>query len=447
MPQSANFWRDLFRLIHIYAGILIAPFIFIAAFTGFLYVSSPQIEQYIYKEQLFVQSENIPAQQLSLQIKAAQALIPESAKITEVRPAPTSNQTTRVIYSDPVENISNQAIFVNPYTLELKGQLPVYGTSGVLPFRTLIDQFHSNLLLGDYGRLYSELAASWLAILSLSGLYHWYKRRKHLKQIATPRNTLLKWHSSLGIILFPLLLIVAITGLTWSKWTGENIRILRQALSWQTPVLITSISNNKKSVDIHAHHHTDMQQMNHQPLIKAEDFDQALQIARQHGIHSSQLQIKPPTTIDTAWTVSEIRRRWPTEADSISIDLQSNKVVDHLKFDDFPVAAKLTRWGVDAHIGVLFGWVNQLLLMIYAIALCTLIVIAFWLWSRTFNLKQTTINLVKQSLQLWKNGNLKQKISLVISLFILLICLPTLAISLIVAIAFIMIQQHKSRLS
>jgi uncharacterized iron-regulated membrane protein len=251
----------------------------------------------------------------------------------------------------------------------------------------------------------------------------------------------------MGIILFPLLLIVAITGLTWSKWTGENIRILRQALSWQTPALVTSISNNKQSVDIHAHHHTDMQQMNHQPLIKAEDFDQALQIARQHGIHSSQLQIKPPTTIDTAWTVSEIRRRWPTEADSISIDLQSNKVIDHLKFDDFPVAAKLTRWGVDAHIGVLFGWVNQLLLMIYAIALCALIVIAFWLWSRTFNLKQTTINLVKQSLQLWKNGNLKQKISLVISLFILLICLPTLAISLIVAIAFIMIQQHKSRLS
>lgn len=319
MPQSPHFWRDLFRLIHIYAGILIAPFIFIAAFTGFLYVSSPQIEQYIYKEQLFVQNENIPVQKLSLQIKAAQALTPKSAKITEVRPAAASNQTTRVIYSDPVGNVSNQAIFVNPYTLELMGQLPVYGTSGVLPFRTLIDQLHSNLLLGDSGRLYSELAASWLAILSLSGLYHWFRRQKHLKQIATSRNRLLKWHSSIGIILFPLLLLVAITGLTWSKWTGENIRILRQALSWQTPALVTSLSSTQ-SVDIHVHHHTDMGKMNHQPLIKAENFDQALQIARQHGISSTQLQIKPPTTIDTAWTVSEIRRRWPTEADSIAID-------------------------------------------------------------------------------------------------------------------------------
>lgn len=38
----------------------------------------------------------------------------------------------------------------------------MYGTSGVLPLRTFLDQLHSNLLLGKWGRFYSELAASWL---------------------------------------------------------------------------------------------------------------------------------------------------------------------------------------------------------------------------------------------------------------------------------------------
>ncbi|WDZ49934.1 PepSY-associated TM helix domain-containing protein [Acinetobacter vivianii] len=445
MPQQPSYWRNLFRLVHIYAGIFVAPFIFIAAFTGFLYVSSPQLEQYIYKEQLYVHSENRPQQQLSLQVLAAQSVMAESARITELRPAPTSDQTTQVIYADPENKLNNQAVFVNPYTLEVMGQLPVYGTSGVLPLRTLIDQFHSNLLLGDVGRLYSELAASWLAILSLSGLYHWYIRRKHFNQSKTVRNKVLKWHSSIGIVLLPLLLIVAITGLTWSKWTGENIRILRQALSWQTPALVSSLSG-MHSIDSHAHHHSDMSQMSHQPLIKAENFDQVLQLARQNGIRSAELQIKPPTTINTAWTVSEIRRRWPTEADSIAIDLRNNKVIDHLQFKDFPIAAKLTRWGVDAHIGILFGWVNQLILMIYALALCFLILLAFWLWSRTFNLKQTTSNFVKQSLQLWRNGNIKQKFFLLLSLVILLICLPTLAISIAVAIAFIMLKQYQFRL-
>ncbi|MGA6136413.1 PepSY-associated TM helix domain-containing protein [Acinetobacter dispersus] len=445
MPQQPSYWQNLFRLVHIYAGIFVAPFIFIAAFTGLLYVSTPQLEQYLYKEQLYIHSENRPQQQLSLQVLAAQSKMAESARITEVRPAPASDQTTRVIYSDPENKLNNQAVFVNPYTLEVMGQLPVYGTSGVLPLRTLIDQLHSNLLLGDVGRFYSELAASWLAILSLSGLYHWYIRRKHFNQSKTVRKKVLKWHSSIGIILFPLLLIVAITGLTWSKWTGENIRILRQALSWQTPALVSSLSGTHL-VDRHVHHHTDTGPMNHQPLIKAENFDQVLQVARQNGIHSSELQIKPPTRINTAWTVSEIRRRWPTEADSIAIDLQSNKVIDHLKFEDFPLAAKLTRWGVDAHIGILFGWINQLILMIYSLALCSMILLAFWLWSRTFNLKQTTSNFVNQSLQLWGRGNIKQRFSLLLSLVILLISLPTLAISIILAVTFIMLNQYQSKL-
>lgn len=77
--------------------------------------------------------------------------------------------------------------------------------------------------------------------------------------------------------------------------------------------------------------------------------------ARQNGIRSTELQIKPKTTLNAAWTISEIRRSWPTDADSISIDLQSNKVIDHLKFEDFPLAAKLTRWIGNVHIGVLLG--------------------------------------------------------------------------------------------
>nr|VXZ81554.1 Uncharacterised protein [Klebsiella pneumoniae] len=42
----------------------------------------------------------------------------------------------------------------------MKGDMTVYGTSGILPLRQWIDYAHRSLLLGDSGRLYSELAAS-----------------------------------------------------------------------------------------------------------------------------------------------------------------------------------------------------------------------------------------------------------------------------------------------
>lgn len=440
MSSSSNFWHSLLRLIHVYAGILIAPFIFIAAFTGFLYASSPQIEQYLYRQQLYIQAENQQPQQLSQQIRAALAVMPDSAKITEVRPAPASDRTTQVIYSDPESGVSNQAVFVNPYTLNITGQLPVYGTSGVLPLRTRLDQLHSNLLLGDYGRLYSELAASWLAILSLSGLYHWYKRRKNRSPY---KSAALKWHSSTGLILLPLLLGVAITGLTWSKWTGENIRILRTMLNWQTPSLTTALVQSS-TIEPVTHHHTAAAMHSvHLALPPAAQFDQALLLARQHGITSKQLQIKPPVEANTAWTVSEIRRRWPTQADSIALDLQNNRVIDHLYFKDFPLAAKLTRWGVDAHIGVLFGWLNQLILMLYALALCILILCAYWLWLVKSRMKQRTFNFVDQCLKLWKTGTYPQKLGLILGQIVLLICLPTLAISIGLAIVFILLNQHK----
>ena len=38
--------------------------------------------------------------------------------------------------------------------------MTVYGTSGILPLRQTIDYLHTSLMLGDIGRLYSELAAS-----------------------------------------------------------------------------------------------------------------------------------------------------------------------------------------------------------------------------------------------------------------------------------------------
>lgn len=446
MPHTPSFWRSLFRLVHIYAGIFIAPFIFIAAFTGLLYAITPQIEQSIYKNALYVQPLNKDMRPLSQQVEAAKKAMPESAQITEVRPAPSSTQTTRVIFSDNAHHLNNEAVFVDPYTLSIKGQLAVYGTSGVLPFRTFLDQLHSNLLLGKWGRFYSELAASWLGILTLTGLYSWWKCRQNFKIRQTSKNRLLKWHSSIGLTLLPLLLFISITGLTWSQWAGDNIRIARQWLNWQTPTLATTLNNAplpQMSHDEHKEHHGMVMETSDLEIMPTE-FDSALAIARANGIHSAQIQIKPPVDTNQAWTVTELQRKWPTQADSVAIDVHQHKVIDKLAFKDYSLFAKLTRWGVDAHIGVLFGWINQLILALYALGLCIMIIYAYKAWFKTSNLKLTTSHFVSQTLLVWKRATNQQKILTIFTLTILGISLPIFGFSLLITLFILLIRKQSS---
>ncbi|SUE06693.1 Uncharacterized iron-regulated membrane protein [Pantoea agglomerans] len=44
----------------------------------------------------------------------------------------------------------SRSLFIDPYTLQVKGDMTVYGTSGVLPLRMWLDQLHRGLLLGDF---------------------------------------------------------------------------------------------------------------------------------------------------------------------------------------------------------------------------------------------------------------------------------------------------------
>jgi len=95
-PRGSLF--NLLRRLHFYIGLFIAPFIFIAALTGTLYVLTPQIENALYASSLTTEAQGVP-QPLSAQIAAARRHIGEEARIYAVRPAPDAQATTRVQFS------------------------------------------------------------------------------------------------------------------------------------------------------------------------------------------------------------------------------------------------------------------------------------------------------------------------------------------------------------
>jgi len=369
----------LIRL-HLYVGLLVGPFIFVAALSGLVYALTPQLEDRIYAEQLYTDSTGTP-QPLARQIEIAQAHVGEAATLSAVRPAPEPGTTTRVMFkSSELGESESRAVFIDPVTVEIRGDLLVYGTSGVLPLRTWLDQFHRSLLLGEPGRLYSELAASWLWVAALGGFALWYIRRQHTPGAVRAKG-LRHWHATLGLWLLIGLLFFSATGLTWSRWAGDNIGVARAALGMSTPSVSTALDGEAvKAAGEHAHH-TGMA-MPATRTAEPQMFDSVLSAAREGGIDAGKVEIMPAAGPNRAWTVTEIDRSWPTQVDAVAIDPRTLQITDRTDFASFPVAAKLTRWGIDAHMGSLFGLANQLLLAATALGLAVLVAFGYLMWWR-----------------------------------------------------------------
>lgn len=377
-------WLTLLRRFHFYIGLFVGPFIFIAALSGTLYVATPQLENAVYASALYSDAQG-EAQPLARQVAAAQKAAGENLRLYAVRPASEAGETTRVMFADPALGPSEtRGIFIDPVTLAVKGDMTVYGTSGILPLRQWIDYLHRSLLLGDMGRIYSELAASWMWVAALGGIALWWLTRPKRQLRPAKKNAFARargWHVTSGWLLMAGLLLFSATGLTWSQWAGANVDKLRAALGWLTPQVSTAlIAGEAAPADPHAEHHMHHEHMAMTPQIDLSRLDAVLAVARQTGIDAAKVEIRPPRDAQQAWTVTEVDRRWPTQVDAVPIDGGQLAVVDKARFADFPLMAKLTRWGVDFHMGVLFGLPNQLALIAFGLGLCFAIIMGYRLW-------------------------------------------------------------------
>lgn len=428
MRPSTPAYIALLKRLHFYIGLFIGPFLLVAALSGVAYALTPQLENWLYSDLLHTHSLG-PAKPLDEQIQSAQHAVGHQALITAVRPAPGDGDTTRVMFAQSQHGPSeNLAVFVDPATAKVLGQREVYGTSGVLPLRMVIDQFHRSLLLGELGRLYSELAASWLWLAALGGL-----ALKLANSAGTRRRAILrKAHGTVGLWLLLGLLFFSATGLTWSRYAGENIGVLRSKFGWSTPSVSTALVQNTQLgvADEHAEHrhHDAAMKM---PAAQPDQFLRVLTTARLAGIDARKVEIKLSLDEASAWVVREIDASWPTQVDAVSVDPQNLQIVDQALFLDYPLAAKMTRWGIDAHMGLLFGPLNQLILIVTGLGLVAMVIMGYLMWWRRRPLVARQPTLVTAWCELAGSA----RVTLVIITALLGSALPVLGASLIALLA------------
>lgn len=385
----ASSWATLWRW-HFYAGVLVWPFILVLAASGAFYLFKPQVDRW--EERMFHALPTTAAATPSAQVRAALAANP-GAHFAFYRLPERPGDAAMVHLALPGHGAMRD-VFVSP-----QGQV----LGSLDPETRLIAwdrKLHGQLLLGRKGSWLVELVASWTIILILSGLWLWWPKGSVPAGILWPRLAAKGrtfWrdlHAVTGFWVSGLALLLLFTGLPWADAWGSLFKAMRQQTGLITAPQDWTIGG--KPADLHAEH--DHAAMTHMPGMApglgpytpaANTLDALAGIAAARQIAFPALIIPPGMPAGEGgagktgkgWTIRSDTQNRPAR-ETLRYDATGSRLLAHEQFAQKHWIDRIVGYGVAWHEGQLFGWLNQLIGLLTALALWLVAISAFVMWRR-----------------------------------------------------------------
>ncbi|MXO66704.1 PepSY-associated TM helix domain-containing protein [Altericroceibacterium endophyticum] len=362
---------------HFYAGLFVLPFILILSVTGAIYLFKPQIDRW--EEREYQGQPMSGAVSADRQLAAALAASPGMRFNYYRLPARPDDATMiHMIARDG----SQRDVFVSPQGKVLGSRDPNAKISET------IARIHGSLLIGTWGDWLVELAASWTIVMILTGLYIWWPRPLRLAGALWPRLSLRgrpllrEIHRVTGFWIAGLVLVMLASGLPWAGAWGSAFQWARTEFG-----LVKGPQDWKIGVDGgHAGHHPDMP-MAMPSMSQAAGLPLSVFVvkAQQEHLAFPALVLPPhapqrfgPPTGDEWTAKSEAQNRWLGR--QVTYDPVIGAETGRRGFADQHVIDRVVNTGVAWHEGQLFGWVNQLIGVLTAIALVTISILGVVMW-------------------------------------------------------------------
>ncbi len=213
--------RKFFAKVHLWLSIPFGIIIAIVCLTGAILVFETEILELGYPSRYFVKEVKGEPLSPATLIESARQQLPDSVRINGIRVSSDPRRTYQLILPG-----KKAAGFIDPYTGEVTGMDDGQGffLKMMRLHRWLLDEYKRDGSF-SWGKSIVGYATLVLAIIIISGIVIWYPRNKKVLRNRLKVKTKAGWfrffydlHVSGGFYAALLLLILALTGLTWSFW-------------------------------------------------------------------------------------------------------------------------------------------------------------------------------------------------------------------------------------
>jgi uncharacterized iron-regulated membrane protein len=373
MIARTALYRTIWRW-HFYAGLFVMPFILVLSITGAIYLFKPQIDRM--EERQFRGLSATDAVSPNLQLAAAMSAFP-SAQFESYRLPEQQGDSAMITLTLGDDGIKRQ-VFVSPQGKMLGNIDPDRRIS------KLVGKIHGSLLAGKVGSWLVELAGSWAIVMVLSGLYLWWPTGRRLAGVVWPRLLHGKrafWcdlHAVTGFWVSGLALVLLVTALPWAGIWGEAFKQVRTQMAWTKDRPDWNIGGNAEHAE-HDHVAMILQQASHVRMTGLADI---VARAKAEPALPYPVFVTPPNTAQNmTWTVKSETQNRPQRI-IITYDMATGKELSRKGQGGKHPIDRVIAYGIAWHEGQLFGWINQLIGLLTALALITLMVSGFVMWRR-----------------------------------------------------------------
>lgn len=364
--------KKLFAKIHLWLSLPFGIIIAIVCLTGAILVFETEIQELRHPSHYFVKEvKGEPLLPDSL-LKSASRQLPDSIKISGIR-----------IFSDPERTYQlvlpgkKAAAFINPYTAEITGIDDGQGffMQAMRLHRWLLDSYKrdGSFSLGKAIVGYSTLA---LAFILISGLVIWYPRNRKVLKNNLKIKSRAGWHRffydlhvSGGFYATLLLLVLTLTGLTWSFGWYRNA--FYTVFGVETTQTHEKESGKKKPKEKGSGERRERQQ-------KRTDYTQWAEVL-------STLQNRYPsfntiTIQDGSATVATANYGNTRGSDRYTFNSTNGEITDSQLYKDLPKSDKIRGWIYAVHAGTWGGITTKILSCLVSFLGAVFAITGYYFW-------------------------------------------------------------------